>query len=170
MFYNTFLILGMEYLENVPIVHRDLAARNILISKNCECKIADFGMALLQSDKGQIGNVNTHFPIRWTAPEAFEKKLFSNKSDIWSYAVLMWEILTFCENPYGGMTNKEVFQYVLQEKTLSKPDSCSQSLYEHMRSCWKKNPDERPSFKELLPHLQKEEKLAVEKGGLYNEL
>ena len=96
---------GMDYLSRKDIIHRDLAARNCLIDERMTLKIADFGLAKhIESayEKSEAYQTKTHFklPIRWMAIEALKDRLFSIKSDVWSFGILVWEIMTRGERPY----------------------------------------------------------------------
>jgi Eph receptor A1 len=90
---------GMTELSRLNIVHRDLAARNVLLDHWLCAKVGDFGLAR----EGDYSSDQATFPVRWTAPEAIMKTQFSIKSDVWSFGVVFWEILTFGEQPYGGI-------------------------------------------------------------------
>ncbi|KAL7059436.1 hypothetical protein AAHC03_013311 [Spirometra sp. Aus1] len=94
---------GMSYLERQNYLHRDLRASNVLVGENLTLKVADFGLAhILGDDTEYLGNVDTKFPIRWTAPEGISRQVYSTKSDVWSFGILMFEIVTCCEQPYSG--------------------------------------------------------------------
>lgn len=96
---------GMDYLSRKDIIHRDLAARNCLLDENMTLKIADFGLAKhIESayEKAESYKTQTHFklPIRWMALESLKERTFTVKSDVWSYGVLVWEIMTRGKRPY----------------------------------------------------------------------
>jgi serine/threonine protein kinase len=93
---------GMSYLESIKLVHRDLAARNILVGDNNEVKVADFGLARIIEEEEYVARQGAKFPIRWTAPEAVLLGKFSTKSDIWSFGILLYEVITYGQVPYHG--------------------------------------------------------------------
>ena len=93
---------GMSYLESKNYVHRDLAARNVLVGEKCAVKVADFGLARVITEEQYIAQVGARFPIKWTAPEALYHSRFTTKSDVWSFGILLSEIITHGANPYPG--------------------------------------------------------------------
>jgi fyn-related kinase len=103
---------GMAYLEQNNVIHRDLAARNVLVGINNICKVADFGLARAAREDIYNAREGAKFPIKWTAPEAAMMNKFSIKSDVWSFGILLVEIVTYGRIPYPGMTNAEVLQQV----------------------------------------------------------
>lgn len=134
---------GMAYLESKKLVHRDLAARNVLISDSDSAKISDFGLAREERFNQEGGK----FPIKWTAPEALkDSKLFSNKSDMWSFGVLLWEIYSFGRVPYPRIPLTDVVRYVGTGYRMEAPEWCPPEVYQIMREAWLKDSDARPTF------------------------
>lgn len=137
---------GMAYIERMSYIHRDLAARNILIGENNEAKVADFGLARLIEDNEYTGRQGTKFPIKWTAPEAAGYGKFSIKSDVWSYGIVLVELVTYGAIPYPGMNNAEVLQQLDRGFRHPQPRDCPDELYGIMLDCWNKDPNKRPTF------------------------
>ncbi|XP_018303217.1 tyrosine kinase receptor Cad96Ca [Mycetomoellerius zeteki] len=142
---------GMEYLASKGIIHRDLAARNILIDENRACKVADFGFARdVAANQIYERKSEGRLPIRWMAPESLYDNIFSVKSDIWSFGVLIWEIVTLGSTPYPGLAAAEVMRKIKEGYRLDRPEHCKRELYNIMYYCWDKDPACRPSFAELV--------------------
>ena len=140
---------GMAYLETQHYIHRDLAARNILVGEGNIVKIADFGLARLIKDDEYTAREGAKFPIKWTAPEAALFNRFSIKSDVWSFGILLVELITHGRVPYPGMTNGEVLAKVEQGYRMPPPPGCPDALYQIMMDCWKQEAEERPTFEYL---------------------
>lgn len=147
---------GMAYLELQNYIHRDLAARNVLVGENNICKVADFGLArvFLMESENSGDNVyeakeGTKFPVKWTAPEAIHENKFTIKSDVWSFGILLYEIVTFGQMPYPALTNYQVVQKLSTGYRMSCPPSCPKYMYEIMCDCWKEVPADRPTFETL---------------------
>ncbi|XP_045034749.1 discoidin domain-containing receptor tyrosine kinase B isoform X1 [Daphnia magna] len=151
---------AMEYLEIREIPHRDLAARNCLVEANYGVKIASFGIHskrypadYFAMDDGRC------VPLRWMAWESVALRKYSSASDVWSFAVLLWEILTFARDPpIEALTDKEVLNLLLHyqqhetgfnEMLLASPILCPKEIYDLMCECWKCNSNDRPTFKEI---------------------
>uniref|UniRef100_A0A1B6E4F9 receptor protein-tyrosine kinase n=2 Tax=Clastoptera arizonana TaxID=38151 RepID=A0A1B6E4F9_9HEMI len=146
---------GMEFLSSKGIIHRDLAARNVLIGENQICKVADFGFArdVITSHVYERKSEG-RLPIRWMAPESLYDNIFSVKSDIWSFGVLIWEIVTLGSTPYPGLAAADVMRRVREGYRLDKPEHCRRELYNIMYYCWDSDPKERPNFTELVEFLE----------------
>ncbi|GAA49814.1 tyrosine-protein kinase Fyn [Clonorchis sinensis] len=173
----TWVTEAMVYLEKNNFVHRDLRASNVLVNSKHQLKVADFGLSHVLTDAEEyVGTIQTKFPVRWTAPEGMLKQIYSTKSDVWSFGVLVYEILTFCEVPYHGIASKDIKEYVCSGHRLPQPRlkvpvprhlfekdayempkselrkadySCPEFLYAKMLQCWRTSPDLRPSFYQL---------------------
>ncbi|KAG7264680.1 hypothetical protein CRUP_035339 [Coryphaenoides rupestris] len=114
---------GMTYLSDMGYVHRDLAARNVLVDHNLVCKVSDFGMSrVVEDDPDSAYTVaGGKIPIRWTAPEAVAYGKFSSASDVWSYGILMWEVMSYGERPYWEMSNQDLMLHCWQKERLQRP-------------------------------------------------
>ncbi|KAM6399513.1 tyrosine-protein kinase Lck [Rhynochetos jubatus] len=145
---------GMAFIEAKNYIHRDLRAANILVSDTLGCKIADFGLARLIEDNEYTAREGAKFPIKWTAPEAINYGTFTIKSDVWSFGILLTEIVTYGRIPYPGMTNPEVIQNLERGYRMPQPDNCPRELYELMMQCWKERPEDRPTFEYMKSVLE----------------
>uniref|UniRef100_A0A671KEF6 Fyn related Src family tyrosine kinase n=1 Tax=Sinocyclocheilus anshuiensis TaxID=1608454 RepID=A0A671KEF6_9TELE len=139
---------GMAYLELQNYIHRDLAARNVLVGDNNVCKVADFGLARVIQNVYEAKE-GTKFPVKWTAPEAIHENKFTIKSDVWSFGILLYEIVTFGQMPYPTMTNFQVVQQLPKGYRMPCPLNCPKYLYDIMYECWKDSPADRPTFETL---------------------
>ena len=148
------IVSGLEHLEAMNIVHCDLAARNILIAEGFVLKISDFGMARDVSEKEYYRkSPKGRVPIKWTAPEALEEHLYTFKSDVWSFGIVLWEIFTYGHSPYPDMEIQaweHFIQFLKDGNRPPLPSGCPEDIYEIMQKCWKLNPDERPSVSDLI--------------------
>ncbi|CAL7948028.1 unnamed protein product [Xylocopa violacea] len=147
---------GMAYLADIKLVHRDLAARNVLLAADKLCKISDFGLtrdvyeddAYLKRSKGRV-------PVKWMAPESLADHVYTSKSDVWSFGVLLWELVTLGASPYPGVDVHNLYNLLKAGYRMERPLNCSQQLYKLMVSCWHQEPAMRPSFKELASYWEK---------------
>ncbi|KAG9467842.1 hypothetical protein GDO78_014190 [Eleutherodactylus coqui] len=144
---------GMAYIEKKNYIHRDLRAANVLVSEILGCKIGDFGLARI-IDSEYIAKEGTKFPIKWTAPEAINFGVFTIKSDVWSFGILLTEILTYGRIPYAGRTNPEVIQLLDEGYRMPCPEQCPAELYDIMLKCWREKPEDRPTFDYLQSVLE----------------
>ncbi|XP_029462343.1 angiopoietin-1 receptor isoform X2 [Rhinatrema bivittatum] len=144
---------GMEYLSQKQFIHRDLAARNILVGENYVAKIADFG--LTRGQEVYVKKTMGRLPVRWMAIESLNYSVYTTNSDVWSYGVLLWEIVSLGGTPYCGMTCAELYEKLPQGYRLEKPLNCDDEVYDLMRQCWREKPYERPSFAQILVSLNR---------------
>ncbi|XP_077404726.1 tyrosine-protein kinase Fgr isoform X1 [Vanacampus margaritifer] len=145
---------GMAYIERMNYIHRDLRAANILVGDNLVCKIADFGLARLIEDNEYTARQGAKFPIKWTAPEAALYGRFTIKSDVWSFGILLTELITKGRVPYPGMNNREVLEQVERGYRMACAPGCPASLHELMLQCWRREADERHTFEYLQSFLE----------------
>lgn len=146
---------GMEFLASRKCIHRDLAARNILLSENNVVKICDFGLARdIYKDPDYVRKGDARLPLKWMAPEAIFDKIYTTQSDVWSFGVLIWEIFSLGASPYPGVQIDEEFFCRLKEGTrMRAPEYSSSEIYQTMLDCWHGEPQERPTFIELVEQL-----------------
>ena len=113
----------MQYLSEMQFVHRDLAARNILVDSDLVCKVADFGLSrTLENDPhATYTTQGGKIALRWTAPECIRYREFTSASDVWSFGIVMWEVMSYGEKPYWNMTNNEVMQSIANGMRLPAP-------------------------------------------------
>ncbi|GFR45868.1 hypothetical protein Agub_g7320 [Astrephomene gubernaculifera] len=151
---------GMDYLHQRKIIHRDLKAANLLMDDNAIVKIADFGVArVIESTGHMTAETGTY---RWMAPEVIEHKPYDEKADVFSFGIVLWELLT-CKVPYSDMTPLQAAVGVVQKGLRPGiPPNCPSPLAELMEACWGGNPAARPSFRDLHPRLQQLCALALE--------
>ncbi|XP_015523678.2 discoidin domain-containing receptor 2 [Neodiprion lecontei] len=159
---------GMKYLESLNIPHRDLAARNCVVSKNMTIKVSDHAMYCSKYDQEYyIDDCYARVPLRWMAWEAILLRKQTCRSDVWSYAITVWEILMNCaEVPYADLTSEQVLENFSrwyhcgptdknQPRILRQPVPCSRDLYHMMTKCWSKRADDRPTFEEIYLFLKR---------------
>uniref|UniRef100_A0A8C4S9L5 Receptor protein-tyrosine kinase n=1 Tax=Erpetoichthys calabaricus TaxID=27687 RepID=A0A8C4S9L5_ERPCA len=141
---------GMMYLEERRLVHRDLAARNVLVKSPNHIKITDFGLArLLDAEEKEYNADGGKMPIKWMALECIHYRKFTHQSDVWSYGVTIWELMTFGGKPYDGIPTREIPDLLEKGERLPQPPICTIDVYMVMVKCWMIDADSRPKFKEL---------------------
>ncbi|GAV09005.1 hypothetical protein RvY_18615-2 [Ramazzottius varieornatus] len=148
------IALGMEYVHHQGYIHRDLAARNILLTDTNHVKIGDFGLArYLNEDCNYVMLNPGKLPLKWMAIESIVDLTFSPATDVWSFGVVLFEIVTMGGTPYPTIHNKDLLSYLKEGSRMECPENCSRELYDVMTSCWKESPPERPSFSPLQTRL-----------------
>ncbi|XP_072509068.1 hepatocyte growth factor receptor isoform X2 [Notamacropus eugenii] len=147
---------GMKYLASKKFVHRDLAARNCMLDEKFTVKVADFGLARDVYDKEYYSVHNktgAKLPVKWMALESLQTQKFTTKSDVWSFGVLLWELMTRGAPPYPDVNTFDITVYLLQGRRLLQPEYCPDALYEVMLKCWHPKAEMRPSFSELVSKI-----------------
>ncbi|XP_015364159.1 PREDICTED: angiopoietin-1 receptor-like [Diuraphis noxia] len=139
---------GMLFLENNRVVHRDLAARNILLSDHRTIKICDFGLSrdVYEQNLYQKSNRGDPLPVKWMALESLKYQLYTTQSDVWSFGVLLWEIMMLGGTPYPTISSSRIYEVLCRGYRMPRPTLCCYSLYEVMLACWQSNPANRPKF------------------------
>ncbi|XP_012160825.1 ephrin type-B receptor 1-B isoform X2 [Ceratitis capitata] len=145
---------GMSYLSDMNYVHRDLAARNVLVNSQLICKIADFGLSReIENASDAYTTRGGKIPVRWTAPEAIAFRKFTSASDVWSYGVVLWEVMSYGERPYWNWSNQDVIKSIEKGYRLPAPMDCPEALYQLMLDCWQKQRTHRPTFSSIVSTL-----------------
>ena len=144
---------GMAYFEWKNYAHRDLSARNILVGENLICKVGSFRLAQTDEDINEV-YTKENFPIRWAAPEVVMHGCFTTKSDVWSFGILLYELITYGHFPYPGMNDAQVLEALQTGYCMPSPMGCPEQLYEIMRECWKYDAASRPTFGTLQRKLE----------------
>uniref|UniRef100_A0A1A8I9U5 Receptor protein-tyrosine kinase n=1 Tax=Nothobranchius kuhntae TaxID=321403 RepID=A0A1A8I9U5_NOTKU len=142
---------GMFYLEEHCIVHRNLAARNILLKNDYQVQISDYGVAdLLYPDDKKYVYTDTKTPIKWMALESILFRRYTHQSDVWSYGVTVWEMMSFGAEPYTSVQSVQKVPSLLEKgERLPQPYICTIDVYMVMVKCWMIDENIRPTFKEL---------------------
>lgn len=148
---------GMAHMARSGYVHMDLAARNLLLGKGLVCKVADFGLTRTVNPQTKmfVQTEQMKVPMKWMSPESMDSRLWSEKSDVWSFAVTMWEIFTYGEVPFGQFINKDVQLKVRGGLRLKQPDDCPDEMYALMIQCWDQNYITRPPFQKVSDALHR---------------
>ncbi|XP_025782072.1 ephrin type-A receptor 10 isoform X3 [Leopardus geoffroyi] len=149
------LASAMKYLSEMGYVHRGLAARRVLVSSGLICKISGFGRGPRDRAEAVYTTMSGRSPALWAAPETLQFGHFSSASDVWSFGVVMWEVMAFGERPYWDMSGQDVIKAVEDGFRLPPPRNCPSPLHRLMLDCWQKDPGERPRFSQIHSILSK---------------
>ncbi|XP_064194515.1 tyrosine-protein kinase JAK1-like isoform X1 [Anguilla rostrata] len=168
--YGVQICQGMDYLGSQNYIHRDLAARNVLVENENTVKIGDFGLTKSIKDNEGYYTVKDDLdsPVFWYAPECLVHCKFYRASDVWSFGVTMYELLTYCETEcspmavflkmigrtHGQMTVTRLVKVLEEGQRLPRPANCPEMVYTQMQKCWENAPEKRIDFKSLIRIFQ----------------
>ncbi|XP_042033340.1 serine/threonine-protein kinase STY46-like [Salvia splendens] len=142
---------GMEYLHQKDVIHRDLKTANLLMDSSSVVKVADFGVARFQNNGGVMtAETGTY---RWMAPEVINHQLYDQKADVFSFAIVLWELVT-AKVPYDNMTPLQAALGVRQGLRPELPTNAHPKIISLMQRCWEAVPSERPSFSDIRIELE----------------
>jgi len=145
---------GMQYLQKKGIVHGNLAARNVLVNTPRHVKICDFNIhKMLNVWNMSCFSDETNLPMKWFAIECITEKQFSHYSDVWSYGITCWEILTFGKKPYPGIKNANMLSSLHYNIRPEQPSLATDTVYKLLAACWNKNCVSRPTFLMLIENF-----------------
>jgi serine/threonine protein kinase/Ran GTPase-activating protein (RanGAP) involved in mRNA processing and transport len=151
---SSLVVEACEFLEERKVVHRALMASNVLVGVDHrdirlggldslrEVGGADYDYVTTSATKDQLD-------IRWLAPESIEGNRYTVKSDVWSFGVLLWEVVSYARAPFGAYKAAEIAAEVLNGKRLGRPHGCPEELFDCMSLCWEKCPAARPTFAKI---------------------
>ncbi|XP_007196130.1 tyrosine-protein kinase STYK1 isoform X1 [Balaenoptera acutorostrata] len=159
------VLLAVEFLQDKHLFHGDVAARNILIQCDLTAKLCGLGLAYEVHSRGAISSTRI-VPLKWLAPERLLLRPASIKGDIWSFGILLYEMVTLGAPPYPEVPPTSVLQYLQRRKIMKRPSSCTHTMYGLMKSCWRWSEDSRPSLRELHSRLETAARTANDKAVL----
>ncbi|CAI5781857.1 ephrin type-A receptor 10 isoform X1 [Podarcis lilfordi] len=140
---------GMKYLTEMGYIHKKLAAHNILVNGELVCKISGFRVGQEEKMETVFSTLGGKNLVLWLAPEASQYHRFSSASDMWSFGIVMWEVMSYGERPYWDMSNQDVITAIEDGFRLPAPANCPQALHQLMLDCWQKDCTERPKFSQV---------------------
>uniref|UniRef100_A0A8D3AP02 Proto-oncogene tyrosine-protein kinase receptor Ret n=1 Tax=Scophthalmus maximus TaxID=52904 RepID=A0A8D3AP02_SCOMX len=147
---------GMQYLAEMKLVHRDLAARNVLVAEGRKMKISDFGLSRdVYEEDSYVKRSKGRIPVKWMAIESLFDHIYTTQSDVWSFGVLLWEIVTLGGNPYPGIAPERLFNLLKTGYRMERPENCSEEMYNLMLRSWKQEAEKRPTFSDISKELEK---------------
>lgn len=153
---------GLKYLSEFSYVHGDIAARNCFISDAEEHSVVKISMLAIgshkyPSDYDWLEQESKLFPIRWMSPEALKTLVLNSENDVWSFAVLLWEIFSCGLKPYHQFSNHEVFNKIRAHELLRCHEKWPKFVRDLLNSCWSIEPSQRPNFADIYEALKFEE-------------
>lgn len=159
------ILLALEFLQDKHLFHGDVAARNVLIQCDLTAKLCGLGLAYEVHTQGAISSTRT-IPLKWLAPERLLLRPASISGDIWSFGILLYEMVTLGAPPYPEVPPNSILQYLQRGKIMKRPSSCTHTMYSLMKSCWRWCEGSRPSLTELRSRLETAVRSADDKAVL----
>ncbi|WKX88720.1 hypothetical protein Q1695_008385 [Nippostrongylus brasiliensis] len=143
---------GLTYLSSKNFIHRDVAARNVLLTKHLVAKVSDFGLGRY-ADSALYTARGGRLPFKSMALEALKYYEFSEKSDVWAFAILLFEVFSFGDVPYAAIQPTDMISHVEQGNRPEQPERCPDEIFALMTKCWRADPIDRPTFSEARSEL-----------------
>ncbi|XP_007540118.1 tyrosine-protein kinase STYK1 [Erinaceus europaeus] len=159
------VLLALEFLQDKHLFHGDVAARNILIQSDLTAKLCGLGLAYEVHAHGTISSTRA-IPLKWLSPERLLLRPAGIKADIWSFGILLYEMVTLGAPPYPEVPPTSILQYLQRGKIMKKPSSCTSTMYGLMKSCWRWSEASRPLPRELRTRLENAARTADDKAVL----
>ncbi|XP_066456943.1 tyrosine-protein kinase STYK1 [Eleutherodactylus coqui] len=147
------ILTALEFLHKRHLVHGDVAARNVLIQHDLTPKLTGLGGACDMHVRGSYP-VRRPGPLKWMSPEQLLYMSVTEKSDIWSFGILLYEIITLGAPPYPEVPPTNILQHLQRGNIMKRPSSCRQNLYNIMKACWTWKAEDRISVPELQKRLE----------------
>lgn len=159
------VLLALEFLQEKRLFHGDVAARNVLIQCDLTAKLCGLGLAYEVHSRGAISSTRV-VPLKWLAPERLLLKPAGIKGDIWSFGILLYEMVTLGAPPYPEVPPTNILQHLQRGQVMERPSSCTHTMYGLMKSCWRWSEDSRPSLRKLQSCLETAAQSANDKAVL----
>nr|XP_012596930.1 tyrosine-protein kinase STYK1 [Microcebus murinus]XP_012596931.1 tyrosine-protein kinase STYK1 [Microcebus murinus]XP_012596932.1 tyrosine-protein kinase STYK1 [Microcebus murinus]XP_012596933.1 tyrosine-protein kinase STYK1 [Microcebus murinus]XP_012596935.1 tyrosine-protein kinase STYK1 [Microcebus murinus]XP_012596936.1 tyrosine-protein kinase STYK1 [Microcebus murinus] len=159
------VLSALEFLQDKHLFHGDVAARNILIQSDLTAKLCGLGLAYEVHAQGAISSTRT-IPLKWLAPERLLLRPAGIRGDVWSFGILLYEMVTLGAPPYPEVPPTSILQYLQRRKIMKRPSSCTHTMYSIMKSCWRWSEDNRPLPRELRLRLEAATRTADDKAVL----
>lgn len=161
------VLLALEFLQDKHLFHGDVAARNILIQSDLTVKLCRLGLAYEVHTQGALSSARTStIPLKWLAPERLLLRPASIRGDVWSFGILLYEMVTLGAPPYPEVPPTSILQYLQRRKIMKRPSSCTHAMYNIMKCCWQWSENSRPLPGELRLRLEAASRSANDKAVL----
>lgn len=146
---------GLEYLAGAHnLLHANVAAYNVVVHEDMSVQLCGLGMAAILHRTGSIPEGRAaRVPMKWQAPERLAQGGITEKSDVWAFGILLYEMVTLGSPPYPDITPTQLLPKLEKGHRMERPAQCSNGLYELMGSCWRRGPADRPGFTEIVKWL-----------------